>query len=171
MITIFFQDCNHFSQKNYDDTIEHLQFHMLQCPCGKSGCLIRYGHYRRKVKFLSVSVSLLIQRVRCKECRQTSALIPSLLVPYSQIPLKDQQEILACMQRRQSPEEVLQRNLLIDENNVKYMFRQFRRFWQQRLLSIGASLSDALTVPCLSAYAMQFMQIRRTRNLLFVPPT
>ena len=75
------------------------------------------------------------------------------------------------MQRRQSPEEVLQRNLLIDENNVKYMFRQFRRFWQQRLLSIGASLSDALTVPCLSAYAMQFMQIRRTRNLLFVPPT
>jgi 16S rRNA A1518/A1519 N6-dimethyltransferase RsmA/KsgA/DIM1 with predicted DNA glycosylase/AP lyase activity len=67
--------------------------------------------------------------------------------------------------------KVMLRNFLIDESNINYIVRQFRKHWKQRLLAIGASLSEDLTVPCLSAYSRQFMQIHRTRNILFCPPT
>ena len=78
-----------------------------------------------------------------------------------------QQEILACVENGVSPEPVMDRNILIDENNVKYIIRQFRRHWKQRILSLGLSLSDHLTVPSLAAFSRQFMQIHRTRNILF----
>ena len=171
MITILFKDCNKFSQDFYNDTIDRLQLHMIECPCGKRGCLIRHGHYRRKIKFLSCLMTLIVQRVLCLECQHTHALIPSILVPYSQIPLKDQQDLLNCMEDHRSPDDIMLRNLLIDENNVKYILRQFRKHWKQRILSIGASITDALTIPCLSIYSRQFMQIHRTRNILFMPPT
>lgn len=171
MITILFKDCNGFSQDFYDNTVSQLQLHMLKCPCGKSGCLIRYGHYRRKIKFMSSLLSLAVQRVWCKECCCTHALIPSTLVPYSQIPLRDQQELLGCLENHRPADDAMLRNLLIDENNAKYILRQFRRHWKQRLLSAHLSLSDPLPIPCLSLYSRQFMQIHRTRNILFVPPT
>ena len=91
----------------------------------------------------------------------------SFLVPYSQISLQDQQEILICLESRQHPMKVMLRNFLIDESNIKYIVRQFRKHWKQRLFAIGASLSEGLTVPCLSAYSRQFMQVHRTRNILF----
>lgn len=151
--------------------ISRIQLHLVKCPCGKSGCLIRYGYYTRKVKIMSTLISLVVQRVRCRECGHTHALIPSPLVPYSQIPMNDQQELLDCMEKHRPLEDVMQRNILIDENNAKYIHRQFLRHWKQRLLSIGAAISDALTIPCLTVYSRQFMQIHRTPNILYQPPT
>lgn len=167
MITVLFKDCNSFSQDSYDLAVDQLQLHMVKCTCGKSGCLIRYGHYRRHVKLMSDLLCLIVQRVWCKECETSHALIPSVLVPYSQIPLEDQQEILECVESGVSPEPVMDRNILIDENNVKYIIRQFRRHWKQRILSLGLSLNDHLTIPSLAAFSRQFMQIHRTRNTLF----
>lgn len=169
MITVLFKNCNSFSQNSYDMAMDQLQLHMVKCTCGRSGCLIRYGHYRRHVKIMSDLLCLIVQRVRCKECGTSHALIPSVLVPYSQIPLGDQQEILERVENGVSPEPVLNRNILIDENNVKYIIRQFRQHWKQRILSLGLSLSDPLTVPSLAAFSRQFMQIHRTRNILFSP--
>lgn len=167
MITVLFKDCNYFSQDFYNQTIDHLQLHMVQCTCGKKGCLIRYGHYQRHVKYLSELLPLVVQRVRCKECGTSHALLPSVLVPYSQIPLEDQQEILGCVVAGTSPDSVMDKNYLIDENNVKHIIRQFKKHWKQRILSLGLSPSDSLTVPCLTIYLRQFMQIHRTRNILF----
>ena len=171
MITVLFEDCNTFSQEIYDQAVNAIQLHMLECTCGKKGCLIRYGHYKRHLKFRSVDILLIVQRVFCEECGKTHALLLSLIVPYSQIPLEDQQEILACTEDSATPEPVLERNILVDENNVKYIVRQYRRHWKQRLLSIGKTLQDRLPRPCLHAYSRQFMQIHRTGNILFVPPT
>lgn len=171
MITILFKVCNQIFQNFYDQIINSLPFHRIKCPCGHYGTLIRYGRYPRKVKWQSALVPLKIQRVFCKECRHTHALLPSFLVPYSRIPLADQQEILLCLENDQQPIEVMLRNYLIDESNIKYLVHQFRKHWKQRLLAIGVSLSDSLTVPCLTAYSRQFMQIHRTRNILFAPPT
>ena len=151
--------------------MDQLQLHMVKCTCGRSGCLIRYGHYRRHVKIMSDLLCLIVQRVRCKECGTSHALIPSVLVPYSQIPLGDQQEILERVENGVSPEPVLNRNILIDENNVKYIIRQFRQHWKQRILSLGLSLSDPLTVPSLAAFSRQFMQIHRTGTSFFLLPT
>lgn len=167
MITVIFKDCNDFSQNVYDQTISSIQLHTVECTCGKRGCLILYGHYRRCVKFMSALIRLSVQRVWCKECRTSHALIPSLLVPYSQIPLRDQQEILDCADNGIVPLAVMERNFLIDENNIKHIIRQFKKHWKQRLLSLGLSILDDLAVPCLLSYARQFMQVQRTRNKLY----
>lgn len=166
MITVLFKDYNTFSQDSYDSAVDELQLHTVKCTCGKSGCLIRHGHYCRQVKLMSDLLCLIVQRVRCKECGTSHALIPSVLVPYSQIPLEDQQEILECIENGVSPEPVMDRNLLVDENNVKYIIRQFRKHWKQRLFSLGLSLKDQLTIPSLAVFSRQFMQIHRTRNIL-----
>ena len=166
MITVLMDECNGFSQDLYKKLIDSLQMHMVECTCGKKGCLILFGHYRRTVKYLSNAIRLCVQRVYCKECGKTNALLPSLLVPYSQIPRQDQQEILHDMNNGSSPEPVMERNTLIDENNIKYIFSQFKKHWEQRLLSLGLSLLDDLTSPCLEVFLRQFMQIHRTRNKL-----
>lgn len=169
MITVIFKGCNDFSQNCYDCTINNLQLHTIECTCGKKGCLIRHGHYKRSVKFRSSLIRLSVQRVLCTECLVSHALLPSILVPYSQIPLHDQQQILYCAEKGRDTEPVMENNLLIDENNIKYIIRQFKRHWKQRILSAGLSLSDALAVPCLCVYSRQFMQIHRVRNKLCIP--
>ena len=146
--------------------MDGLQLFQVECTCGKKGCLIRYGRYKRSVKLNSALIQLSLQRVLCKECLVSHALFPSLLVPYSQIPLHDQQQILDRAEKGQDMEAAMENNLLIDENNVKYIIRQFKKHWKQRLLSAALSIMDDLTAPCLAVYSRQFMQIRRTRNKL-----
>lgn len=166
MITVIFKDCNDFSQNIYDCKINGLQIHRIECTCGKKGCLIRYGHYKRSVKFRSVWILLSVQRVLCKHCGVSHALIPSLLVPYSQATLHDQQQILDCLDKGRGFGEVMESNILIDENNIKYIIRQFKKHWKQRLLSAALDILDDLTAPCLYIYSRQFMQIHRIRNKL-----
>lgn len=166
MITVLIDDCNDFSQASYDSALDSLQLHRVACSCGRKGCLIRYGRYRRRVKYFSRLLDISIQRVLCGECGITHALIPSPLVPYSQVTLDDQMEVLRRHEGRESVETVMEQNLLIDENTVKYIIRQFRRHWKQRLLSLGLCLTNALTVPCLQAFSRQFMQVHRTLNIL-----
>lgn len=104
-------------------------------------------------------------------CSVQNALFPmpsfrSILVPYSQIPLHDQQQILDCTEKGMDTGTVMENNLLIDENNIKHIIRQFRKHWRQRLLSAALNILDDLTAPCLRVYSRQFMQIHRTRNKL-----
>lgn len=70
-----------------------------------------------------------------------------------------------------SAKPVLDRNCQIDESQVRHIIRRYKRFWKERLLSLRLSLSDQLTEACLSVYSLQFMQIRRTWNSFFSPPT
>lgn len=167
MITVLFEDCNDFSQNFYDQVLDDLQLHMVECTCGKKGCLIRYGYYRRYVKLASGFLLLTVQRVWCRKCGTSHALIPSLLVPYSQITLADQQTVLRCAESGKSPVPIMESNNLIDENNVKYIIRQFKKHWKERIRSLGLSLSDSLSIRCIMAYSRQFMQIHRTQNKLF----
>ena len=171
MITIPIDDCNSFSQKNYDEYVFRLQPHMMKCKCGRCGGLIFYGHYERNLKLLGLFHSIIIQRVRCSFCGKTHALIPSLIVPYSQIPREDQQEILKLNDEGKPADPVLNRNCQIDESNVRHIIRRYKQFWKERILSLGLSLCDRLTETCLSVYLLQFMQIHRTWNSFFSQPT
>lgn len=166
MITVIFEECNDFSQDDYDRRIADLPLHRIQCTCGMFGCLIRFGHYKRSVKFKSSLIRLSVQRVFCTHCMVSHALLPSILVPYSQIPLHDQQQILLRSERGLPVDPVMDENLLVDENNVKYIIRQFKKHWRQRLLSASLDLLGDLTDACISLYSRQFMQIHRTRNKL-----
>lgn len=171
MITVYGWNCNAFSQESYNQMLDSLELQMVTCSCGKSGCLIRYGFYHRMLRFLCVLLHLRIQRVFCKECRRTHAVLPSVIVPYSGIPIHDQQEIIAIHSQGQVPNEVMERNDLIDENNIKHILSQFRKHWKERIASLCLDVLEDLTVPCLSNYSMQFMQIHRIRNKLFCLPT
>ena len=96
MITITVPFDNPLNQKTYENIINTLQFHQLQCTCGHSGCLTLHGYYTRSLKKDDSEIPLSICRVRCSHCGRTHALLPSLLVPYSQVSLQDQISIISA---------------------------------------------------------------------------
>ena len=172
MITFPLEDCNSFSQETYDKAVKGLQINMMECRCKQRGFLMLYGHYRRHLKLLCSDILLYIQRVICTHCGKTHALIPSLIVPYSQIPKKDQQDILILMEEKKRPAPVMERNTQIDESHVRHIIRRFRQYWKERLSSMEhTTLHDSLTEPCLHTFRLQFMQIKKTFNIFFPPPT
>ncbi len=89
MITLFVEKNNTLTQKFYNDLISNLQLHKLTCTCGKSGCLLVHGYYKRSIKVPSGKIHFRICRVKCAFCGKTHALLPSSIVPYSQLPLAD----------------------------------------------------------------------------------
>lgn len=169
MITIFVDSCNPISQKKYDKIISRLQLHQLSCPCcGKAARMTFYGCYSRSVKQNGELVRLRIRRVICSECRATHALLLSEIVPYSRTLLEDQADIISG-----NPAVVMERNLLIDENCVRSILRQFKKHWEQILLAADIPFHPlrGLVETCFSFRSRQFMQIKRTPNILFLKPT
>jgi len=173
MITISVDICNPISQDFYDKTINNLQFHQLTCSCGLSGCLTIHGYYDRRVKSEDSFIHLHICRVRCSLCGITHALIPASIVPYSQISLPDQIRIISCDRRSGDFTPIMDSTPSIDENNISSVIRRYIHHWRQRLLSENISLSISLDFVhrCLTSFSRQFMQIRRTPNILFFKPT
>lgn len=169
MITISVNLCNPITQSFYDDLILSLQFHQLSCPCcGHCACLTVHGYYDRSLKQGGFSLTLHICRAACSRCGHTHALLPSSIVPYSQIPLADQAGVIAGQQ-----EDVMARNPLVDESIIRYILRQFKAHWQQKLLSQGLTLQPlaALVSGSFSFFRRQFMQVKNTPNSLFLRPT
>ena len=113
-------------------------------------------------------VELRIRRVICSECGSTHALLLSEIVPYSRTLLEDQADIISG-----SPAAVMERNPLIDESCVHSIFRQFKKHWEQVLLAAGIPFRPlrSLVGTCFSFRSCQFMQIKRTPNILFLKPT
>ena len=169
MITIFVRDCNQISQSFYDSVITNVQFHQLICSCSHSACLSVHGYCRRNVKLPSRTVRLRVCRVKCSECGTTHALLLSSMVPYSQIPLADQQRICIAYEECRSTGIVCDRNPSIDENNVKSVLRNYRLHWREKLRSLRIRLFPVndLIRSCFSDYSSQFMQIHRRANILF----
>ena len=161
------------TQKSYNKVIDRLQFHQLTCTCGMSGCMTVHGYYGRTVKTEAGDISLTVCRVRCSHCGRTHALLPSLLVPYSQVPLEDQAAIITSRGGDRDYSGVMERVPSIDENLVGSIIRRYVRHWEQKLRSFRISLSPPgkLVEGCFSHFMMQFMQIRQTPNTLFAATT
>lgn len=173
MITLSVDICNPVSQDFYDKTIYNLQFHQLVCTCGHSGCLSPHGYYNRSVKCGDSCLRLRICRVICSECGRTHALLPSSVVPYSQVPAKEQIDIIRHSESDRDFSPVMENTPAIDESCVRSVIRRFRQYWKQRLLSEGITLlpgTDFIRC-CFSAFRRQFMQIKNTPNILFLTPT
>lgn len=140
MITLSVEIRNPLNKKNYDDILSSIQFHQLTCTCGHSACLSVHGYYLRGLKTPDGIIRLRLCRLRCHECRRTHAL-----------------------------RSLLDRIPCIDENNVKYIMRSYLHHWKQRLLSCGIPICPLkeLVSRCFSSYCRQFMQVKRTPNILF----
>lgn len=173
MITLSADFCNPVSQVFYDNLLASIQFHRLSCTCGHSACLKIHGNYNRGIKYGDKTNRLCICRVKCSICGTTHALLPSFLVPYSQVSLPDQAEIISAAESGKSPHPLMERSPSIDENNVSSILRRYRRFWRQRLLSESIPLLPfpLLVQRCFQAFQRQFLQIRSTPNLLFLKTT
>lgn len=173
MITIFVEENNPLTPDFYNNLIAQLQFHKLTCACGHSGCLSVHGYYTRSLKMPAGKPSFRICRLICSCCHHTHALLPSFMVPYSQISMNEQVEVISAHEAEEGWTNLMDRNPSIDESNCRYIIRSFLSHWKQRLLSEKIALSDKVTLcrGCFSVFARQFMQIHCTPNILFVNTT
>lgn len=173
MITVITPLCNNLSQVSYDNVIASLPLYRIQCSCGRSACLIRHGSYTRFLKTLLGKIPLVVQRVLCTLCKTTHSLLPSAIVPYSQVSLADHAAIASSYENGTGGFEAMDANPELSPSQVFYILSLYVRLWRQRLLAerIPLSTSASLSLSCIRLFGRQFMQIKRTRNLLFVPPT
>ena len=171
MITIEEEKINTVSQRTYDSLIGSLELHRLACSCRRHGSLTFYGSYHRSVKVNGSRIPLNISRTRCTECGRTHALLPSSIVPYSQIPVTRQAAIIECFESSSGIVPVL--DAAVDESNVRSVLRSYRKYWRERLRCEGISISPIheLIRRSFHAFCRQFMQIHRTANQLFLRPT
>lgn len=173
MITLFVEEYNPITPSFYNNLITNLQLHRLTCTCGHSGCLSVHGYYTRSLKTPEGKLPFRICRVICSCCFHTHALLPSSMVPYSQISLAEHVDIISSHEDTKQSETLMNHNPSIDESNCRYIIRNFLHHWKQRILSEKITLSDraSLIRDCFSAFARQFMQIHCTSNILFMNTT
>lgn len=173
MITVFVSEINPVSQKFYDHLMERVYPCRLSCTCGCVGSMIRYGSYHRHVKSDGTNLRLKVQRVLCCSCGRSHALLPSALVPYSQIPLKDQVSVIEAYESGEDPSSILETNPEMDDRTPFKLIRIYLALWRERLRSERIPLRPLAALPerCLSFFGKQFMQIKNTPNIFFSPPT
>ena len=173
MITIKYNKINTLNQNSYNNLIDLLNISQITCSCGHSGCLIRHAYYTRSFKISGgIKITLSILRVKCSVCGKTHAILPSSLVPYSQVSLHDHITIITNNLKNKSQTHVMNNNPLIDENTISYILRNFRKYWKQRLHTFKIDISiqsDCLIKQCFKYFARQFMQIKCTPNIFYTP--
>lgn len=173
MITIRTNKINTFNQNSYNKLVDSIQFNCVTCSCGHSGTLIKHAYYNRYLKISGgIKERLSILRLKCSFCGKTHAVLPDIIVPYSQISLNDQIIIIDNSVNQKSQNEVMNNNPLIDESNISYNLRNFRKVWSQKLHSHKIELNihpGQLINMCFKHFSRQFMQIKCTINILFIP--
>lgn len=135
MVTLFVEEYNPITPSFYNNLIAGLQLHRLTCTCGHSGCLSVHGYYTRSLKTPEGKLPFRICWVICSCCFHTHALLPSSIVPYSQISLAEHVKIISCHEDRKELQTPMNHNPSIDESNCRYIIRNFLHQWKQRLLS------------------------------------
>ena len=83
------------------------------------------------------------------------------------------ERIIPLHENERNGMEVMDKNPELSPSQIFYILSLYIRLWRQRLLSehIPLSPAHALTTPCLRCFGRQFMQVKSTRNVLFIPPT
>ncbi|MDE7244811.1 MAG: hypothetical protein K2O18_12680 [Oscillospiraceae bacterium] len=153
----------------YNSVVANLPLHQITCACHQSGCLRVHAYYYRTLKTPAGPVRMRIMRVFCTACEKTHALLPSFIVPYSQIPAPYQAEIACRAQDSHDFSAVMERCSCIDESNIRTVIRNYLLYWKQRLLSHAIPFTPfgSLVSKCFHHHHCQFMQVKKTVNTLF----
>ena len=175
MIQIITTYCEQCYQKIYNKFIESLNFNRLTCSaCRFRGMCSRHAFYTRKIITEGGKKNVRILRVVCSHCNGTHALLPKWIVPYSQHLIVDQIEILNSFESGMTPHRITPSNPEINIWSVIHIIKQYKHHWKERLLAMKASVfddMDHLIQACFDSYNRQFMQVKRTRNVLFLHTT
>ena len=168
MITIYTNKINTLNQNNYDLFISSINLNTIPCSCNHHGCLIKHGYYKRTVKSLPFSkVKLSILRVKCNICNKTHAIMPSDIIPYSSITVSDTISIICDFENDVKSYSIMDTKPIIDESNISYIVSNYRKYWQQRLITSNISLSESIfeiTLKCFDYFSRAFMQIKKVTN-------
>ena len=168
MITGIFKSFKGITPETYGKVTANLPLYRLCCSCGHASFLVRHGYYNRRLKTRQSTIVLRILRVKCRECGRTHAILPELIVPYSQIPADLQRWMLLYPLGSPELESLMQANNDITESNVLAVRARYRRNWKERLLTMGMKMQNSiadLIQRSFSIFHRQFMQIRRGINL------
>lgn len=117
MITYKEEKCNTSIQEIYHNFVNMMNFHHIKCDCQLGNTWHRHGYYQRSLKIRGEVIVLSVLRIKCIHCGKTHVILPSFIVPYSQIKLNDYIRIIA----NTTQNEIMNDNYLIDENNIKYI--------------------------------------------------
>ena len=167
-------------RKRYGELLELLHgllsSGLLICPfCskeGKPGHFILWGTYTRSIITGSESTDKVrIQRIRCKDCRHTHAILPEETVPYSAFPAELQTRLIqAYLDKDEEARDALLEKY-IDKNSdaCHHIEQRYEKKWQELLRKAGASINDPLSViteKCVTVLERQFMQTGPARIFL-----
>ena len=167
-------------RKRYGELLELLHgllsSGLLICPfCskeGKPGHFILWGTYTRSIITGSKSTDKVrIQRIRCKDCRHTHAILPEETVPYSAFPAELQIRLVqAYLDNDEEARDALLEKY-IDKNSdaCHHIEQRYEKKWQELLRKAGASINDPLSViteKCVTVLERQFMQTGPARIFL-----
>ncbi len=169
MISFFYFSSNYPNQEIYKQEIENLNYYQYRCKCGQNN-FVKHGYYKRCIKSPLGKVILTILRIKCKSCNCTHAVLPSSIVPYSQITLSDQIEIISEYEDN-DVKTVMEKNPEIDQSNVNYVIKKYINHWKERLRSIFIYISENININYLiktvfNSFKTAFMQIKQTHFFL-----
>ncbi len=168
MITIKTKKIKTLNQNTYNSFINSLDLGILTCSCGHSGCLTKHAYYIRSIKADSdLLVDISVLRVKCSHCGKTHAVVPYLIVPYSQITVIDQLNIIKTYLSGKSMDPIMNEKCLIDENCIRRTILGFKCFFKERLIAFSIKLdigSTKLIESCFEHFSCQFMQIKCVCN-------
>lgn len=172
MITIIINKFKTLTPKNYKNFFDQINTFSLKCSCNKKGCLIRHGCYNRTIITSEDKFSIDVLRVKCTSCGKTHAVLPHLIVPYSNLSLD---YILSIIRDRQHKQQLALADIIpnsylsLDESHLRYILKQFNLYWKEMLTSFNISIFDdiaRISSKCLILYNRQFMQIKCVPNIL-----
>lgn len=130
MIILNSTNVNTNFENNLNSYKNILNFTCLECPCCHSKEYIKWGFYERGVTYMKNgrihSETVSIQRILCKSCNKTHAILPLGIVPYKQLT----DEILI--------------SLLLDETIVEYFSDDMIRYYKKQFLKCHFSYLSTL---------------------------
>ena len=121
--------------KNFKKCIEKylklINFGYIECPHCHSTEIIRWGFYERNVIFFGTnnkleSLVIKVQRVRCKSCLHTHALLPFGIIPYKQFSDEVISKVLNDVIVLDNSLEEVSEKYLIDDNTIKSWIKEFK---------------------------------------------
>lgn len=182
-------------QNIYDEEVAQLLDNSgaLTCPhCAGQGTLVIHGYY---IRYLYDADSteikpVKITRMRCKSCRVTHAVLPSAIVPRSQVPLKAQikaVEIFESQAQKQEQKaleegkkprdirfrtpsrEILANVPCLTRLHLWRLIHKYLKQWRQRILSLHmtvcSEMPQDLVSACFRGYGYPFLM-----HIPFKPP-
>lgn len=145
---------------------EMINFGSLECPCCHSKEYIKWGFYERGITYFNNSILsseiIEIQRIRCKSCGKTHALLPFGIVPYKQLT----DEVLIELLLNEIEEEIFSTEVIdsYKKQFYKYHYSNLSTMLKTRnvkeILKCLKEQKDEILSRYIKKYGKCFMQIK-----------